>query len=87
MIVRVATIADVARAAGVSIATVSRVLSPSGAASADANVGVATGIKLGTAAIEIAGRASAGETVERRVLAPRLIERESTLGPGGRFTR
>ena len=43
--------------------------------------------ELGTAAIEIAGRASAGQTVEPRVLAPRLIERESTLGPGGRFTR
>jgi LacI family transcriptional regulator len=43
--------------------------------------------ELGTAAIEIAGRASAGELVAPRVLAPRLIERESTLGPGGRFTR
>jgi LacI family transcriptional regulator len=43
--------------------------------------------ELGTAAIEIARRAGAGERVEPRVLAPRLIERESTLGPGGRFTR
>jgi LacI family transcriptional regulator len=43
--------------------------------------------ELGTAAIEIASRASAGERVAPEILAPRLIERESTLGPGGRFTR
>src|SRR5215831_15314885 len=40
--------------------------------------------ELGTAAIEIAGRASAGESVAPRVLTPRLVQRESTLGPGGR---
>jgi DNA-binding LacI/PurR family transcriptional regulator len=43
--------------------------------------------ELGAAAIEIASRASAGEPVAPRVLAPHLVERESTLGPGGRFTR
>jgi LacI family transcriptional regulator len=42
---------------------------------------------LGRVAIEIAGLAGAGDPVEPRVLAPRLIERQSTLGPGGRFTR
>jgi LacI family transcriptional regulator len=43
--------------------------------------------ELGSVAIEIARRLGAGEAVQPRVLAPRLIERESTLGPGGRFTR
>jgi LacI family transcriptional regulator len=43
--------------------------------------------ELGAAAIEIARRASSGEPVAPRVLAPHLVERESTLGPGGRFTR
>jgi len=43
--------------------------------------------ELGGVAIEIARRLSAGEDVAAQVLAPRLIERESTLGPGGRFTR
>lgn len=46
--------------------------------------------ELGSVAIEIAGHfagAGAGKAPPLRVLAPRLIERESTLGPGGRFVR
>jgi LacI family transcriptional regulator len=45
--------------------------------------------ELGSVAIEMAGH-SAGAGAGRpssRVLEPRLIERESTLGPGGRFVR
>jgi LacI family transcriptional regulator len=43
--------------------------------------------ELGTVAIEIAGQQAAGEPVESRLLQPRLVERESTLGPGGRFSK
>jgi DNA-binding LacI/PurR family transcriptional regulator len=43
--------------------------------------------ELGTGAIEIAGQQAAGEPVESRLLQPRLVERESTLGPGGRFSK
>jgi LacI family transcriptional regulator len=41
--------------------------------------------RLGRVAIEIARRLAAGESVSPSVLEPRLIERESTLGPGGQF--
>ena len=41
--------------------------------------------ELGTVAVGMAQRLAAGESVEPRVLLPRLVERQSTLGPGGRF--
>jgi LacI family transcriptional regulator len=43
--------------------------------------------ELGAAAVELAWRLIAGEAAEPITLAPRLIARESTLGPGGRFER
>lgn len=43
--------------------------------------------ELGTVAVEMAQRLTEGEDVQPRVLAPRLVERQSTLGPGGRFSR
>jgi LacI family transcriptional regulator len=43
--------------------------------------------ELGSVAVELARRVVAGEDVQPRVLAPRLVERESTRGPGGRFSR
>ena len=41
--------------------------------------------ELGSVAVDMARQLAAGEPVQPRVLAPHLIERESTLGPGGRF--
>jgi LacI family transcriptional regulator len=41
---------------------------------------------LGSLAVEVAQRLASGEAVQPQLLAPRLIARESTLGPGGRFT-
>jgi DNA-binding LacI/PurR family transcriptional regulator len=41
--------------------------------------------ELGTVALEMALRRAAGEAVQPQVLAPRLLTRQSTLGPGGRF--
>ena len=42
--------------------------------------------QLGMLAVEVARQLVAGEDVRPRSLAPRLVERESTLGPGGRYT-
>jgi len=42
--------------------------------------------ELGTVAVEMALAMGAGEDVQPRVLPPRLVERQSTHGPGGRFT-
>jgi LacI family transcriptional regulator len=42
--------------------------------------------ELGAVAIDMVQRLAAGESVQPRLLAPRLVERESTLGPGGRYT-
>jgi LacI family transcriptional regulator len=42
--------------------------------------------ELGSVAVDMAQRLAAGEAVQPRVLLPRLVERQSTLGPGGRFT-
>ncbi|HTD76389.1 MAG TPA: substrate-binding domain-containing protein [Chloroflexota bacterium] len=42
--------------------------------------------ELGTVAVDMAQRLAAGEAVQPKVLLPRLVERESTLGPGGRYT-
>jgi hypothetical protein len=36
-------------------------------------------------AVGMAQHLAAGESAESRVLLPRLVERQSTLGPGGRF--
>jgi len=33
----------------------------------------------------MARRLAAGEVVQPQLLPPRLVERQSTLGPGGRF--
>jgi LacI family transcriptional regulator len=41
--------------------------------------------ELGAVAVEMAQRLAAGEPVEPRLLLPRLVERQSTLGPGGRY--
>jgi DNA-binding LacI/PurR family transcriptional regulator len=43
--------------------------------------------ELGSVAVEMAQLLAAGEDVHPRVLPPRLIPRQSTLGPGGRFSR
>jgi LacI family transcriptional regulator len=43
--------------------------------------------ELGLAAVDMARRLTAGEVVDPQLLAPRLITRQSTLGPGGRFGR
>jgi LacI family transcriptional regulator len=42
--------------------------------------------ELGTVAVDVAQRLAAGEAVQPRALLPRLVERESSLGPGGRYT-
>jgi LacI family transcriptional regulator len=42
--------------------------------------------ELGAVAVDMAQRLVAGEAVEPRLLLPRLVERQSTLGPGGRYT-
>jgi LacI family transcriptional regulator len=42
--------------------------------------------ELGSVAVDIARGLVAGEVVEPKVLLPHLIQRQSTLGPGGRFT-
>jgi LacI family transcriptional regulator len=42
--------------------------------------------ELGAVALDLARRLAAGEAVQPRVLLPRLVERQSTLGPGGRFS-
>ena len=42
--------------------------------------------ELGTVAVEMAQRLAAGEPVQPKLLAPRLVQRQSTLGPGGRYT-
>jgi LacI family transcriptional regulator len=41
--------------------------------------------ELGTEAIDMVRRLAAGESVQPRLLKARLVERESTLGPGGRY--
>jgi LacI family transcriptional regulator len=41
--------------------------------------------ELGSVAVEMARQLAVGEPLQSRVLAPHLVERESTLGPGGRF--
>jgi LacI family transcriptional regulator len=43
--------------------------------------------EMGSIAVEMAQRLTEGEDVQPRVLAPRLVERQSTLGPGGRFSQ
>ena len=43
--------------------------------------------ELGVVAVEMAQRLATGEDVQPRVLAPKLIERQSTRGPGGRYSR
>jgi LacI family transcriptional regulator len=43
--------------------------------------------ELGRVAIELAGQLARGDAIQPRVLRPRLVERESTVGPGGRYTR
>jgi LacI family transcriptional regulator len=43
--------------------------------------------ELGVVAVEMAQRLAIGEDVQPRVLAPKLIERQSTRGPGGRYSR
>ena len=42
--------------------------------------------ELGAVAIDMVQRLATGESVQPRLLAARLIERESTRGPGGRYT-
>ena len=42
--------------------------------------------ELGAVAIDMVQRLAAGESVQPRLLAARLVERESTRGPGGRYT-
>lgn len=42
--------------------------------------------ELGAVAVDSAQRLAAGEAAQPRVLLPRLVERQSTLGPGGRFS-
>jgi LacI family transcriptional regulator len=42
--------------------------------------------ELGAVAIDMVQRLAAGESVQPRLLAARLVERQSTLGPGGRYT-
>jgi DNA-binding LacI/PurR family transcriptional regulator len=42
--------------------------------------------ELGTVAVDMAQRLAAGDAVQPKVLLPRLVERQSTLGPGGRYT-
>jgi DNA-binding LacI/PurR family transcriptional regulator len=42
---------------------------------------------LGVVAVEMAQRLVMGESVPPRVLAPKLVERQSTQGPGGRYSR
>ena len=42
---------------------------------------------LGSVAVEMARQVVAGEASPPRVLAPKLVERQSTRGPGGRFSR
>jgi len=42
--------------------------------------------QLGVLAVEVARLIVAGQDVQPRMLPPRLVERESTLGPGGRYT-
>ena len=41
---------------------------------------------LGSVAVDMAQRLTAGDAVQPRTLLPRLVERQSTLGPGGRYT-
>jgi len=41
--------------------------------------------ELGSVAVDMAQRLLAGEPVQPTVLLPRLVQRESTLGPGGRY--
>ncbi len=43
--------------------------------------------ELGSVAVDMARRVVAGQDAPPRVLAPRLVERQSTRGPGGRFTK
>ncbi len=43
--------------------------------------------QLGTVAIDLAQHLAAGEAVQPVVLPPRLVPRQSTLGPGGRYLR
>jgi LacI family transcriptional regulator len=43
--------------------------------------------ELGTVAVEMALAMGEGADVQPRVLAPRLVERQSSQGPGGRFSR
>ena len=42
--------------------------------------------ELGAVAIDMVQRLTTGESVQPRLLAPRLAERQSTRGPGGRYT-
>ena len=42
--------------------------------------------ELGVVAVDLARRLVAGEAVQPKLLAPRLVPRQSTLGPGGRYT-
>jgi DNA-binding LacI/PurR family transcriptional regulator len=42
--------------------------------------------ELGAVAIDMVQRLAAGESVQPRLLAARLVERQSTRGPGGRYT-
>ncbi len=42
--------------------------------------------ELGAVAIDMVQRLATGESVQPRLLAARLVERESTRGPGGRYT-
>ena len=44
-------------------------------------------LELGTLAVEVATALAAGEDMQPQMLRPRLVARESTRGPGGRFSR
>jgi DNA-binding LacI/PurR family transcriptional regulator len=41
---------------------------------------------LGSLAVELAQRLANGESAQAQLLPPRLVPRESTLGPGGRYS-
>lgn len=43
--------------------------------------------ELGNLAVAMAELLAAGEDVQPKVLAPKLVERQSTLGPGGKYSR
>jgi LacI family transcriptional regulator len=42
--------------------------------------------ELGTVAVEMAQQMTTGKDVQPKILPPRLVQRQSTLGPGGKFS-